>query len=335
MRRSQIVATPLLVIVLAVAASASGQDPNGSAPPSPAAGSSAPVFRTGIDLVALTVTVTDPQQRYITGLGRRDFEVYEDGMQQEVSFFASERTPLDLALLVDTSASMDDKLAMLQEAAVGFVGTLGPHDRGAVVQFQDNVQTLQPLTSEVAALERAIRQTQARGGTALYNALYVALKTLAREARENTEVRRQAVVVLSDGEDTASLLSFDDVMDLARRSGVSIYTIGLRSPYQIKRAQRGGYSYFSQSEFSMKMLAQETGARSFFPASIRELGGVYGAIAEELATQYAMGYTPRHPRRDGGFRRVIVRVVSRPDARPRTRSGYLTDRQPRPADSPE
>jgi VWFA-related protein len=136
-------------------------------------------------------------------------------------------------------------------------------------------------------------------------------------------VRRQAIAVFSDGEDTASLMTFDDVLNQARRTGVSIYTIALQS--RLARLNHNGRRYFSQSDFSMKTLAQDTGGLSFFPERIQDLAGVYGRIAADIGAQYSMAYAPKNGRPDGRFRRVVVQILSRPDARPRTRLGYFAD----------
>jgi Ca-activated chloride channel homolog len=283
------------------------------------------IFRTGVDLVALNVVVTEGQQKFVTGLTIDKFAVYEDGVQQELSFFASKNVPIDLALLLDTSASMADKMQTMQEAAVGFAAMLRAGDRVSVMDIKDSVKVLHALDDDVRGAEAAIRRTTARGGTALYNGLYMALKEMVKQRRQHGEVRRQAIAVLSDGDDTASLVAFDDVMDVAKQSGIAIYTITLKSSHTPRTANSGS-RYFSQSEFAMKALAQETGARAFFPGTIAELAGVYGMIAEELATQYALGYTPKNPKRDGAFRRVVVRVEDPPGARTRTRSGYQSPR---------
>lgn len=282
-----------------------------------------PVFRSGADLVALNVAVLDQSQHFVRGLAPADFAVYEDGVRQDVSFFAAQEVPLDLILLVDTSSSMTEKMGTVRAAALGFLRTLRPIDRGAVVTFADGVRIAQPLTSDKPALEQAVNSTQARGATALYNAIYVALKEFGHAARQTGDVRRQAIAVLSDGEDTCSMIGFDDVMDLAKRSGVTIFTIGLRSPTDI--AIKGS---FSEALYSMKTLAQETGAQSFFPTEARQLDGVYGKIAEELDSQYALGYTPKNNRVDGRFRRIVVRILSRPELRPRARTGYFAERVP-------
>jgi Ca-activated chloride channel family protein len=283
-------------------------------------------FRSGVDLVALNVVVTDSAERFVAGLDQNDFAVFEDGVQQDVSFFGASDVPLDLAILLDTSASMTDKLETAQHAAIGFISSLRAGDRVSIVDIKDATKVLFPMNEDVAGARAAVLTTTARGGTALYNGTYLALKEMAKTRRGNGEVRRQAIVVLSDGADTASLLSYDDVLDLAKESGIAIYTISLRSKGDLFRAQRNGQHYFSQSDFGMKALAQETGAKSYFPSDISELAGIYSSIADELANQYALGYTSKNPKKDGAYRRVIVRVTMKPGVRTRTRNGYLSAR---------
>jgi Ca-activated chloride channel homolog len=288
-------------------------------------------FRSGVDLVALNVVVTDSDQKYVTGLAPTDFAVYEDGVQQDVSFFGASGLPLDLAILLDTSASMTGKMGIVQQAASGFVSTLRAGDRTMIVDIKDATKVLYPLGDDFGGARAAIATTVPQGGTALYNGAYLTLKELVKQRRANTDVRRQAIVVLTDGDDTASLISYDDLMDLAKQSGIAIYTITLRSKFLVTQAQQRGHSYFSQSEYGMKALAQETGARSFFPTDVGELHEIYSAIAQELATQYALGYSSKNPKLDGAYRRVIVRVTDRPGAQTRTRAGYLAARVTRTA----
>jgi Ca-activated chloride channel homolog len=297
----------IAVVTLAAAGTLTAQSPQ----------QPAPVFRSATSLVALNVIVTDLKQQYASGLRAEDFEVYEDGVRQDVQFFATADVPLDLILLIDSSSSMIDKVATVRSAASGFIKTLRAGDRAAVVSFADGVRVMQALTDDRQLVQRAIDETGAKGATALHNAIYVALKEFGRPASARGEVRRQAIAVLSDGEDTSSLLSFDDVLEMAKRSGVSIYTIGLKGQPVSSRP------YFSQADFAMKQLAAETGAMPFFPQSVHDLGKVYHAIATELASQYSIGYVPRNVREDGRYRRVVVRVANRPELRPRTRSGYF------------
>jgi len=284
------------------------------------------VFRSGANLVALNVTVMDPRKQFVSGLTQGDFAVYEDGVPQQLRFFEARQVPLDLIVLIDTSSSMRDKMSVVHEAAVGFLKTMREGDRGAVVAFNDGVDVLQTLTPDVQALEQAVRSTQAKGSTSLHNALYIAIKQFGKAAKGDGELRRQAIAVLSDGEDTSSLISFDDVLALARKSGVSVYTIGLHSKYSSARGNGPATSrYFSTADFSMKSLAQETGAQSFFPLDVSELKGIYGNIAQELASQYAMAYSPANSRPDGRYRRIVVRVTDRPELQLRTRTGYTAE----------
>ena len=187
-----------------------------------------PSFRSAIDVVSMNVTVTDATNRYITDLTEKDFEIFEDGVKQELTLFNRTNLPVALSLLIDTSSSMEDRMSTAQEAAIGFVRKLRPTDMGEVIGFDSRAEVLQKFTNNAAELEQAIRKTIAGGSTSLNNALYISLKGLKKiPVRQEEEIRRQAIVLLSDGEDTSSLVSFDEVLDLARRSETAIYAIGL------------------------------------------------------------------------------------------------------------
>jgi Ca-activated chloride channel family protein len=276
-------------------------------------------FRAGVDLVSLNVTVTDGSQKYITDLTPDDFNVYEDGVKQDVTFFNKTNLPIALALLLDTSASMDTKLPTAQEAAIGFAKKLRSQDLAEVIDFDSRVVVLQNFTNSLQELEQAIHKTSAGGSTSLYNAVYIALKDLKKVIAKNSEeIRRQAIVVLSDGEDTSSLLPFEEVLDLAKRSETAIYSIGLRSPESPSSTTKG----FKEAEFVLRQFSQETGGRAFFPNQLADLSNVYGQIADELSSQYTVGYTSKNPKRDGSWRRVVVRVA-RPNTTARTKLGYF------------
>ena len=280
-------------------------------------------FQSGVDLVGLNVVVADARGHLIPGLSREDFTVFEDGAKQDITFFADVPVPIDLAVLLDTSASMLGKIDTLQQAAIGFTSVVRPDDRISIVEIKDAVKIVHPLDGDVAAARQAISATTARGNTSLYNGLYVTLRELARHRSTDGDVRRQAIVVLSDGDDTASLVRFDDVMPLARQTGVAIYTITLRTPDIGRTAVfRRDVAEHTESEFAMKALAQETGAQAFFPSAASELSGVYAAIASELSSQYSVGYLSTNARLDGSYRRISVRV-DREGTRARTRAGYV------------
>jgi Ca-activated chloride channel family protein len=272
-------------------------------------------FRLGVELVSLNVTVMDAANRYIIDLDQGDFSVFEDGVKQDLTFFNRRQQPVALSLLLDSSASMEDKLSTLQVAATNFVKRLRATDLAQVIDFDSRVQIRQAFTPNQGELEAAINQLSSGGSTSLHNAIYIALKELGKiRATSDEDIRRQALIVFSDGEDTSSLVSFEEVLDLAKRSETAIYTIALRG----NDTQTRG---FREAEFVMRQLAQETGGRSFFPEKIQDLDGVYTQIADELASQYTLGYTPKNVRRDGAWRRIIVQV-SRANTTPRTKKGY-------------
>jgi VWFA-related protein len=284
------------------------------------------VFRASVDVVSLNITVVDGQGHYITDLGEADFSVFEDGAKQEITFFNRTSLPIALSILIDTSASMEQRLPIAQEAAIGFAHKLREQDLGQIVDFDSRVEIVQNFTKNVPALEKAIRGTSAGGSTSLHNALYISLKELAKvKARSQDDVRRQAIVVLSDGADTSSLVSVDDVLAAARRSGVGIYTVSLQ-PHRESLVLLGARTPQPDSDYTMKALARETGAQAFSP-SPSQLKSVYRTIATEVASQYSIGYVPKDARAAAGFRRVVVQIVTKSGLRLRTRPGYTDDRR--------
>ena len=295
-----------VALVISSAATAIAQEPD------------QPAFRTGVDLVALNVTVTDENDRYVTDIDVEGFQLFEDGAQQEVTFFTRIQLPIALALLMDTSASMADRMSTAQEAAIGFAERLRTQDLASIIDFDSRVDILHEFTNSLDALTSAIRQTSAGGSTSLYNAIYISLKELAKigaAATAEEEIRRQAIVMLSDGEDTSSLVGFEEVLELAKRSNTIIYSIGLRS--RDIRPRRG----FREADFVLRQLAQETGGRTFFPEQVEDLPEIYQRISDELSSQYTLGYVSKNPIRDGRWRRVVVRV-DRPNVGARTKQGY-------------
>jgi Ca-activated chloride channel family protein len=280
------------------------------------AGAAAQVFRSGTDTVVLSVSVSDARGRPTASLDRSEFQVFEDGVLQTIETFARDPQPIALSLLLDSSTSMEGRLGIAQEAAIGFSGRLGPQDVAQVVDFNNDTRIRQTFTNDRPLLEAAIRSVRAGGSTALYTALYIAMSELTRVSQESSgTIRRQAIVVLSDGEDNTSLKTYDDVADLAKRSDVAIYAIGLREKTDEPRR-------FSQADFALRTLSQITVGRVFFVEDIRQLPAIYAQIADELATQFVIGYTSTNARRDGAWRQVSVRVT-RPETTARTRAGYF------------
>ena len=324
MKRLVLIAASLVAVLvsgpIAQTPAATGQaDPRAAQPAPPTQPSQSErqrqIFRAAVDIVSLNVTVIDGANHYITDLNQPDFSLFEDGVKQDLTFFTRRQQPVALSLLLDSSASMEDKLQTLQIAATNFVRKLKSNDLAQVIDFDSSVQIRQGFTSNQSELEQAIFQTSAGGSTSLHNAIYISLKELRKiKAQNDEDVRRQALIVFSDGEDTSSLVSFDEVLDLAKRSETAIYTIALRGADTQTRG-------FREAEFVMRQLAQETGGRSFFPTKIEDLNGVYAQIGDELASQYTLGYSSRNGRRDGAWRRIVVQVA-RANTTPRTKKGY-------------
>ena len=276
-----------------------------------------PTLGTGIEIINLNLSVTDARSNFVVDLAQRDFAVFEDGIRQDLTLFTHENLPISMVLMIDCSASMEEKLRTAQSAAIRFTKTLRPQDLAQIVQFNDRATTLQPFTADLALLEAAIRRTEAAGPTALHNALYVALKDLTRDKRA-AELRRRAIVLLSDGEDTASLVSDEQVLELAKKSEINIYAISLRQ----NRPQDRMRQAFSQAEYLVNALTRETGGRAYFPSSVGELDDVYDRVAEELRTLYSIGYVSSNARRDGKWRRIVVRVPEREGLTIRHKLGY-------------
>jgi Ca-activated chloride channel family protein len=272
-----------------------------------------PTFATDVSVVNLTVSLTDARHAsFVEDIGSQELSVFEDGVRQQIALFSHGKAPLSLAILIDGSASMGSRLATAQQAAMRLVRILGPEDEAKVVQFDRTSRVLQGFTSDVKALDTAIHAVRAEGDTALYNAIYVALGELKADHRGET--RRRAIVVLTDGEDTSSIVSDEQVLERARRAEVNIYTIGLR-PNALP-------SDSTLPTFFLTTIAKDTGGRSYFPTSLADLDGVYGRIAEELRTLYVVGYVSTNPRSDGKWRRIAVQT-GRDNLLVHHRTGYF------------
>ena len=316
--KTKLIASAFVAAAMAAGAQAPAPVPTPTPTPRPGqAPPRTPTFGVGIEVINLNLSVTDGRNRYVTDLIEKDFAVYEDGIRQELSLFTHENLPISMSILIDTSASMQEKLPQAQAAATKFIKTLRPQDAAQVVQFNDRHTVLQDFTNDLNLLEAAIKKTEAAGPTALHNTLYVALKDLGKQKKAG-ELRRRAIVLLTDGEDTASLVSDEQVLELARKTEINIYSISLRP----NRSQDRSRLSFSQAGYVLTSLAKETGGQVFFPNSLSELDSVYDRIAEELRTQYSLGYVSSNQRRDGKWRRIVVRTPDREDLQIRHKLGY-------------
>ena len=260
-----------------------------------------PTFSSAVDVVNLNVSVSDGRDRHITGLAATDFKIFEDGVQQQLCVFTQERLPISLAILVDSSLSMQPSLPAVKTAAMRLVHALQPDDQAEIIQFNHRFTVLQDFTNDQGLLEAAVRGIRAEGATGIYNALYLTLKD-PKFRRKDDELRRQAVVVLSDGEDTSSMVSDEQVLGLAKKENVTVFSISLRQP----RPSTLDTEAPDRAAFFLTALARDTGGRSYFPSGLGQIDGVYDKIADELRTQYALGYISSNPSRDGKWRRIAI-----------------------------
>jgi Ca-activated chloride channel homolog len=277
-----------------------------------------PTFQTSVDLVAVTATVQSKDGAFVTNLGADDFDVLENGVPQTISFFGSDEVPVDLILLIDNSASMNARLPAVQHACDILVNALAPHDRAAAVTFGGAIRQQIALTTDHAHVTAAIDRVRAGGATPLYDAIYFALRRLSSRT---DEMRRRAVVVLTDGEDTASLMSYGEVHALARESGIAIYTVSLRAMPAV-RSQKT-----MEADYEMHTLTAETGARFLETAEDENLDAAYQSIARELAHQYSIAYVPSSPARTPTSRFTPISIlVPGKNVIVRARKGYLMHR---------
>jgi Ca-activated chloride channel homolog len=268
----------------------------------------APQYLTGVRVatVELPVIAINSDGKPVEGLKESDFEVSEDGVKQTVSFFARQQDlPIRLGLVIDTSGSMEKTLPEVQRVVVGFLrNLLRPRDRAFVEAFNDRAAMLEGFSADFGALERAMIALRADGETALYDATVYGLFQFSG-------VRgRKAMIVLSDGDDNSSRMDFDRTLDYAKRSGVTIYTVGVDLPIT-----RVGI------RSQLTRLARMTGGEAFFLARGASLGTVYERINRELRSQYLLAYTSTSEAPPDVFRKVAVKVKV-PKVEVRTISGY-------------
>jgi len=278
------------------------------------------VFRSGVELVHLPVTVVDRRGNLVKGLTADDFAVYEDGARQQIRYFATgedrEPPPLHLGLLFDTSGSMTDDVVLSRTAAIKFVNAVARAEDVTLVDFATEVRVARYGPRDFPRLIERIRGRRPEGYTALYDAIGVYLDGASEQDGE------KVLVVYTDGGDTTSAMTFSECLSLLRLSDVTLYAIGFlqHQPSSVRTTQ----------ELQLRQMAATTGGEAYFPLSADDLDKMYGKILDELGARYSLGYLSSNPRADGAWRRVEVRLT-RPDlkgARVRTRAGYYAPAKP-------
>jgi len=317
----------LIIAVLLISGTlTNGQTPTSQSPPSTAASAEqgqAPaaksgdvfVFRKEVDEVTLHATVVDDKNRLVTDLARADFTVYEDGQPQKITSFRREDIPVAMGIVIDNSGSMRDKRPAVNAAAINFVKSSNPQDKVFVVNFNEDFFLDQDYTASIPKLKDALERIEARGGTALYDAVVASSDHLKKSGL----LEKKVLLVVTDGEDNASRESLEQaIRRLQEENGPTVYAIGILGEEHSKRARR-----------ALRQMAEETGGLAFFPQGLAEVDSITQQIAHDIRNQYTIGYKPSKPQSEGGFRTVRVEANAKGYKRlqVRTRSGYYAGQQ--------
>jgi Ca-activated chloride channel homolog len=263
--------------------------------------------------VNLLFTVSDKKGRFVTDLGKDDFEIVESKKPQNIlEFTAESNLPLRLGILIDTSNSIRDRFRFQQEAAVEFINSVmrPEQDKAIVVSFDTSAELVADLTNDTRTLANAVRDLRPGGGTALYDAIYFACRDKLMQDQPRHKFRR-AMVVLSDGDDNNSRYTREQALEMAQKADVVIYTISTN----ITRIPTDG-------DKVMKYFAEETGGQAFFPFKVQDLAQSFENIANELRHQYNLAYRPEPLKTDGLWHPLNVKVKGRKDLVVRARHGY-------------
>ena len=280
------------------------------------------VFKKEVDEVTLHATVVDDHNRLVTNLDRNDFVVFEDGKQQKITSFRREDIPVAMGIVIDNSGSMRDKRPAVNAAAINLVQSSNPQDKVFVVNFNEEYFLDQDYTASVPKLKDALERIEARGGTALYDAVVAS----AGHLKKSGELEKKVLLVVTDGEDNASRESLEQaVRRLQEQNGPTVYTIGLLGDEHSKRARR-----------ALREMAEQTGGVAFFPKDLGEVNAITSQIAHDIRNQYTIQYKASTPQNVGGFRAVKVEAQAHgyKKLQVRTRSGYYAGQQRASASGP-
>jgi len=271
-----------------------------------------------VQLVQLPVAVIDRDGRAVNGLTKQSFEVFEDGVQQEITFFRREDIPVSVGLLIDNSASMHNKRQRVNAAALAFARESNPQDETFIVGFDDEVFLDQDFTNNIDDLTKAFSKIDTRGQTAVYDAISLSVNHV-RQGRKD----KKALLLISDGEDNASRYNFETALAALRKSDVVLYAIGLLDEPE----QRGGiFRKVPESKVkeTLTRFAQATGGQAYFPKSVDEVDQLCRSIAHDLRNQYMIGYSSSNNAAEGSWRRISDRLTDRmaPRFTVRAKPGY-------------
>ena len=289
-------------------------------PPGQTGGSQGSTIKVGVNLVVLHTTVLDDRGRFADGLKTENFRVFEDKVEQKLAVFKREDVPVSMGLVIDNSGSMRDKRPRVNEAAVTLVQASNPSDEAFVVNFNDDyyLDLDKDFTSSIPELKEALERIDARGSTALYDAIIGSLDHLKKAHRD-----KHVLLIVTDGEDNTSRNSLERTIKEIQKTDTVIYTIGLLSEEKGKAK--------SKAKKALKDIADASGGLAYFPENVEDVHNICDQVAHDIRNQYILGYYPSNFRADGTYRAVSVQVIP-PSGRgklvARTRNGYYAPNAP-------
>jgi len=268
------------------------------------------VFKKEVEEVSLHATVVDERNRPVMNLEKGDFTVFENNQPQPITSFRHEDVPVCMGIVIDNSGSMREKRDKVNKAALNLVRSSNPQDQVFVVNFNDEYYLDQPFTGNINLLKQALEKVEARGGTALYDAIVASADYMAKQAR----LQKKVLFVVTDGEDNASRESLEQAIKrLQQENGPTVYAIGLLGEEKARRARR-----------ALETIAQGTGGIAFLPRTLDEVDAISSTVAHDIRSQYTIGYKPTTPKSVGGYRtiKVMAHAKGYKQLNVRTRSGY-------------
>jgi Ca-activated chloride channel family protein len=278
-------------------------------------------IRVDTTLVLIPVAVTDPMSRFVTGLDKENFKLYEDKIEQEIQQFSSEDAPLSVGVVFDTSGSMGSKLQKSRQAVAQFLKTANPQDEFFLIQFNDRPELVTSFTPETEEIQNRLTFVQSKGRTALLDGVYMAMNQMKKAHNP-----RKAILIISDGGDNSSRYTESEVRNAVREADVQIYAIGIFEPM----GSRGRTPEELNGPGLLSEISEQTGGRHFAVDNLAELPDVAAKIGIELRNQYVLGYSPKNTTRDGKYRRVLVKLVKTaglPPLKAMFRTGYYAATQ--------
>jgi Ca-activated chloride channel family protein len=285
-------------------------------PPAIAGDDESVTFSSETRLVPLSVTVQDKSAHLVTNLSQSAFQVYENGVLQPLKIFKREDVEISLGLIIDSSGSMRNKREQVAAAALDLVKDSNPHDEVFIIDFNDEVYLDADFTSDTAKMERALARIPVRGGTAMRDAIRTSIEHLKKGAKRDKKV----LLVVTDGNDNASIINLERLVREAQNSGVLLYAIGLLTEEERNEARK--------AKRALDTLTEATGGEAFYPKDLTDVDRIAHLVAHDLRNQYSIAYSPTNPKLDGSYRqiKVVVTGPGRPIAR--TRSGYYANAGP-------